>query len=119
MEWGKIYVGEDTKKPYKDVRIWHGVGGDCGVEEWNWGSTGTHHDPGIQIADIQPFLSSVDYVILSQGQEGKLKCTPDAILYAAGMGKAVMTLSSVEAVEKYNQLVQKGFSVGALVHSTC
>jgi len=41
FRWGQIVVSAD--RTFKDARLYPG-----GVEEWDWGKTGTRHDPGIQ-----------------------------------------------------------------------
>lgn len=116
IEWGKIEVNGVT---YKDLKIWHSTGERFGVKEWDWSETGTRHDPGIQIADLQDFIDLVDIVILSRGMKLRLQIPTETIEYVTRQGKALIWLESTEAVEKYNEYVQLGFNVGALIHSTC
>ncbi|HYV94570.1 MAG TPA: hypothetical protein VE978_22545 [Chitinophagales bacterium] len=48
---------------FKDCKVW-----PEGAEEWDWSQTGTHHQPGIQPADIAEILDQkVDVTVLSQG----------------------------------------------------
>jgi NAD(P)-dependent dehydrogenase (short-subunit alcohol dehydrogenase family) len=39
-----------------------------GGREWNWLETGTHHNPGIQIAEVEELLEhGAGVVVLSRG----------------------------------------------------
>ena len=115
MSWGKTFVSGEL---YKDVRIYSCPGGG-GVEEWNWGTTGTRHVPGIQEEDVRHFLDHVEIVVLYIGMEEKLQVKPETLSFLFARGKGVYVMKSDLAVEKYNELAAKGFSVGALIHSTC
>ena len=111
IERGKINVDNKT---FKDVKIYNDK-----VFEWNWNKTKTVHDPGIQIMDLIDFISEIDYLVLSTGFENKLKIKQETIRYIEYKKKVFYILRTDEAVNKYNELVSQGKSVGALIHSTC
>lgn len=118
IEWGKIYVSNHLQ-PFKDVKIWHTTGEQYGVVNWDWNLTGTHHNPGIQKADLEEFIDQVDIVILSRGMNRVLQTPTETIDYIVRKGKGLFWLETREAVDKYNELVRFGLNVGALIHSTC
>lgn len=105
------------------------VSQDCkvfptGSKPWDWRITGTHHNPGIQIADFIEFLDSIDVIILSKGMCEVLQIKPDTIQYleawkAQKNGREFHMLRTQDAVSLYNRLAQEGRRVGALLHSTC
>ncbi len=52
ISWGRIEITTNAKiYQYKDCKVWSG-----GAREWDWRLTGTHHQPGIQPADIEEIL---------------------------------------------------------------
>jgi hypothetical protein len=62
VSWGRLEV-EGKAEPYKDAKLFPG-----GSRDWNWRETGTGHDPGIQIADVQELLDhGAKVVVLSGG----------------------------------------------------
>lgn len=99
---------------FKDARIWPNH-----VEEWNWNVTGTRHKPGIQIVDLSDFIDQVDAIVLSEGVDGVLKIKPETVEYLQNLGKQFYIARTPKAVEKYNELLQKGERVGVLIHTTC
>jgi hypothetical protein len=77
IEWGRIDVVSDlpglppeaqsasSPQRFKDAKIYPG-----GARAWDWGETGTRHDPGIQLADAEELLGAgADVVVLSRGME--------------------------------------------------
>lgn len=62
ISWGRLEV-EGKAEPYKDAKLFPG-----GSRDWNWRETGTGHDPGIQVADVQELLDhGATVVVLSRG----------------------------------------------------
>lgn len=119
IEWGKVIVTQDTPRGqfgavYKDCKLYPGES-----HEWNWLTTGTLHDPGIQPADLEDFIDKVEIVILSKGMENKLQTKPETIELLEQKKKEYHILETSKAVELYNKLVEEGKLVGALIHSTC
>ena len=73
VSWGKIEVvlGRETRS-FRDCKVWPG-----GAVEWDWGLTETHHQPGIQPADIEEILQhDVEVMVLSRGQALALHTCP-------------------------------------------
>jgi hypothetical protein len=85
VSWGQLDV-EGQAEPYKDAKLFPG-----GSRDWNWRETGTGHDPGIQIADVQELL---EHEISTH------------------------VLPTKEAVALYNKLAETE-PVGGLFHTTC
>lgn len=112
FRWGQIVVSAD--RTFKDVRLFPG-----GAEEWDWGKTGTRHDPGIQIADVEDLLATnPDIVILSRGVDLVLRVPQQTIDFVRGHVREVLVLQSEEAIGEYNKRIRNE-RVVALVHSTC
>jgi hypothetical protein len=112
FQWGQIV--DSTARVFKDARLFPG-----GVEEWDWRKTGTRHDPGIQIADLEDLLATKpDVVILSRGVDLVLQVPQATIDFARTHAANVLVLQSEQAVAEYNRRIA-GERVVALVHSTC
>ncbi len=73
ISWGRIEVSVAGQTlTFKDCKIWPG-----GAIEWDWTLTGTHHRPGIQVADLGDVLAhNPDVIILSRGMQRRLQTTP-------------------------------------------
>ncbi len=114
-QWAKITVKDNGKElVYEDVKLWPGRS-----KKWDWTESGTHHNPGIQIADIQEFINNVDAVILTRGMNLVLQVPQATIDYAKNLGKQVYVGQTQDMVKKYNELVKQGIKVGGVFHSTC
>ncbi|HUJ59962.1 MAG TPA: Mth938-like domain-containing protein [Kofleriaceae bacterium] len=112
FRWGEIV--DAAGRTFKDARLYPG-----GVEEWDWRRTGTRHDPGIQIADLEDLLATApDVVILTRGVELVLQVPQATIDFACARAATVLVLPSGEAVAEYNRRIPAE-RVVALVHSTC
>src|SRR5437764_581819 len=97
FRWGQII--DATGRTYKDARLFPG-----GVEEWNWRKTGTRHQPGIQIADLEDLLATKpDVVILSRGVDLVLQVPQATIDFAQSHAASVLVLQSEQAVTEYNR----------------
>jgi hypothetical protein len=112
FRWGVIV--DATGRTFKDARLFPGE-----VEEWDWGRTGTRHNPGIQIADLEDLLSTEpDTVILSRGVDLVLQVPQATIRHARAHASTVLVLQSEQAVAEYNRRIAHE-RVVALIHSTC
>jgi hypothetical protein len=110
--WGKLEV-EGKAEPYKDAKVF--PGGSC---EWNWRETGTRHQPGIQIADVQELLEHGAKVVLSRGMAECLHVPRETLNFLEQRQIAVHVLPTQHAVSLYNKLAQTE-AVGGLFHTTC
>ena len=113
--WGEVTVTEvdGAIKKYKDAKL-----SPTGSQEWNWKSTGTQHVPGIQVADLKDIIDA-DVIILSRGMDLILQTKPETEAYLKSLNKEYYILETREAVKKYNELIDAGKKVAALIHSTC
>ena len=86
---------------------------------WDWAETGTHHVPGIQIADVEELLEHGSrVVVLSRGMELALETCPETLQYLRERDVTVHVEETKAAVALYNKLAETK-SVGGLFHSTC
>ena len=98
----------------RDFKLYPGGG-----RPWDWAETGTHHQPGIQPADVQELLDhGARTVVLSRGMEQKLHTCPETLQMLAARGIAVHVEETRAAVHLYNRLAETEL-VGGLFHSTC
>lgn len=112
LSWGMV---ETEVGIFRDAKLWPGGG-----RGWNWNETGTDHERGIQLADVTELLDhGADVVVLGRGQQSRLHVSDDLVEAIEERGAEVEVLDSTQAVERYNQLVDEGRAVGALIHSTC
>lgn len=112
LSWGSVTTEAGT---FRDAKLWPGGG-----RGWDWTETGTHHDPGVQSADVQELLEhGAEVVVLSRGQQGRLRVPEDTVASVRGAGATVEVHGTAAAVARYNELVSAGRPVGALLHSTC
>jgi hypothetical protein len=111
FSWGRIEVSGRT---FRDARLYPG-----GAEEWDWRKTGTRHEPGIQLSDLEDLLERrPKTVILSRGMDLVLQVPQETIDAIRARGPEVIVLQSQKAVADYNErCVQE--PVVALIHSTC
>jgi hypothetical protein len=113
VSWGRLEV-EGRAEPYKDAKLFPG-----GSREWNWRETGTEHSPGIQPADVQELLDrGATVVVLSRGMKKCLEVPRETLEFLKQKQIEAHVLPTVEAVQLYNQLVEKE-PVGGLFHTTC
>ncbi len=114
FEWGVLDIA-GYEKSFRDAKLYPG-----GAQKWDRKETGTKHEPGIQIADVDGILEQgATTIVLSKGVQLRLKTKPETLAYLSEKGVIVHHLQTEEAIEKYNQLAQAGEAVGALIHSTC
>ncbi|WP_419813821.1 Mth938-like domain-containing protein [Glacieibacterium sp.] len=112
LEWGTITVAGLGSN--KDVKLYPGGG-----RAWDWGETGTRHNPGIQPADVQELLDhGSEVVVLSRGMDLVLQTCPATLQLLADRRIPVHVLETREAARLYNELASSQ-PVGGLFHSTC
>lgn len=113
LAWGHMDVAGTGSG--KDFKLWPG-----GAREWDWRETGTHHDPGIQPADVEELLvHGSRTVVLSRGMLRMLRTCPDTLVLLESRGIAVHVAETKKAARIYNDLAAQGEAVGGLFHSTC
>lgn len=123
VSWGKTKVIENVlNTKYKDAMI-HPTG-HC---EWDWIKSGTRHNPGIQIADIQFLVNNGSkIIILSSGMQDRLLLPENTKKWLEdqknlGHIDEYHYLNTKPCVELLNNFIEfeKRHSVGCLIHSTC
>ena len=112
FRWGRIEAS--AGRTFKDARLYPG-----GAAAWDWNTTGTRHQPGIQVADIDDLLSTQPQtVILTRGIQLVLQVPERTIEFVRATGALVLVLQSEDAVTEYNRRA-RAERVVAIVHSTC
>ena len=112
ISWGQMDI-EDVGSG-RDFKLYPGGG-----REWDWSETGTHHVPGIQVADVEELLEhGSEVVILSRGMQLALQTCPETLQYLRERDIKVHVEETKAAVELYNKLAETKL-VGGLFHSTC
>lgn len=116
ISWGHMEVAiNDKTLTFKDCKVWPN-----GAKEWDWSLTGTHHQPGIQPADIQEILDQgVDVMVLSRGMQLMLHTCPETEQLLRSRGIEYHIEETNRAAALFNQLAQQGKKVGGVFHSTC
>ena len=112
LSWGRIEV--EAIGSGKDFKLYPGGG-----REWDWGETGTRHNPGVQPADVEELVENgAVVVVVGCGMFSRLKVSPAAIRLLEEKGVEVHAKATKEAVDLYNSFVEDR-AVGGLFHSTC
>lgn len=116
ISWGRIEIRHgDRLRAFRDCKLW-----PTGAKDWDWRLTGTHHQPGIQPADIAELLEhQLEIIILSRGMHLVLQTCPETLreLDAAGIEARVEETRAGAAL--FNELARAGRRVAGLFHSTC
>ena len=113
IKWGEMVV--EGLGRGRDFKLYCGGG-----REWDWSETNTHHNPGIQIADVSELLDAgVKIVVLSRGMQLVLRTCPDVLEHLRHRGMRFFVEETRVAVKIYNELAAQGEPVGGLFHSTC
>ena len=113
VSWGRLEV-EGEAEPYKDAKLFPG-----GSREWNWRESGTSHNAGIQIADVQElFEHGSKVVVLSRGMAECLHVPSETLEFLEQRQIPVHVLPTQHAVALYNKLARTQL-VGGLFHTTC
>jgi hypothetical protein len=116
LSWGNMEVSIDgEKRHFKDCKVWPG-----GAREWRWDETGTHHNPGIQPADIEEVLTyEIEAIVMGRGQLGRLNVSAETEAVLREQGVVYHIEKTQKAVALFNELSRAGKRVGGLFHSTC
>jgi hypothetical protein len=113
VEWGKMDIAAIGAG--KDFKLYPGGG-----RAWDWGETGTRHQPGIQVADVGELVErGATAIVLSRGMDLKLHVPQATVEFLEAKGIEVHVAETREAVKTYNSLVASGVAVGGVFHSTC
>ena len=112
IEWGQVTTAEGNS--YKDAKLFPG-----GSRTWDWNETGTHHQPGIQPADVQELIDNgANAIVLSQGFHKRLQVCDETEQLLNDKKIDFFILETEKATVKYNELCENS-AAGALIHSTC
>ncbi len=112
IKWGSVKTSDGNI--YKDAKLFPG-----GSREWDWNETDTHHNPGIQKADVKELVTNgAKVVVLSKGFHKRLGVCEETTDFLNEKGITFYILDTENAVEKYNNAREKK-AAGALIHSTC
>ena len=113
--WGQITVeGESGEETFKDVKLFPG-----GSRKWDWNETGTHHQPGIQPADVEELIEQgSEVIVLSKGVYERLGVCEETKRLLEEKDLEYHIEETKKAISIYNDL-QKDQKVGGLFHSTC
>ncbi|MEA3292648.1 MAG: MTH938/NDUFAF3 family protein [Pseudomonadota bacterium] len=112
ISWGHVEV--EGLGRGKDFKLYPGGG-----REWDWGETGTRHEPGIQPSDVQELLDQgARVVVLSRGMLRRLQVCPETLDLLVDNGIVFHIEETQAAVKLYNWLTETE-PVGGLFHSTC
>ena len=116
LAWGQMEVTIDGEKQrFKDCKVWPG-----GAREWRWEDTGTHHNPGIQPADIEEVLEQdIEVIVFGRGQLGRLNVSPETEALMRERRIPYHVEKTKRAVQLFNELARQGKRAGGLFHSTC
>jgi hypothetical protein len=116
LAWGQMEVTINGEaQHFKDCKLWPG-----GAREWRWEETGTHHNPGIQSADIEEVLThEVEAIVMGLGQLGRLNVGAETKALLRERGISYHIEKTQKAVALFNELSQAGKRVGGVFHSTC
>jgi hypothetical protein len=116
LAWGQMEVTINGEaQHFKDCKLWPG-----GAREWRWEETGTHHNPGIQSADIEEVLThEVEAIVMGLGQLGRMNVGAETKALLRERGISYHIEKTQKAVALFNELSQAGKRVGGVFHSTC
>jgi hypothetical protein len=112
LSWGRMEV--EGLGVGKDFKLF-----PSGGRTWDWGITGTMHEPGIQPSDVDDLLVyGATVIVLSRGMEQRLQVPQATVEYLEAKSVVVHVAETREAVRIYNELADT-LPVGGLFHSTC
>jgi hypothetical protein len=112
LSWGRMEV--EGFGVGKDFKLFPG-----GARVWDWGFSGTAHEPGVQRRDVEDLLiHGATVVVLSRGMELRLEVPQSTVEYLEAKSIVVHVAETWEAVRLYNDLAEVT-TVGGLFHSTC
>ncbi|KAM5384646.1 hypothetical protein ACJZ2D_001391 [Fusarium nematophilum] len=107
IAWGRIEV--DGLEEGKDYKLYPGGG-----RPWDWSETGTRHNPGIQVADVEELLDrGATTIVLSRGMDLKLQVGDATVKYLEEKAYIFLTLSPSTKSDDFSKPT---FSVFLLVY---
>jgi hypothetical protein len=110
--WGWLEVEGGAR--YKDASL-----SPEGAQAWDWGLTGTRHEPGIGLLEVKQLVEQgARVMVLSRGVHERLAVQPETLRWLQAQGIEVHVLQTDAAIARYNELADQG-PVGALIHTTC
>ena len=113
LSWGSLEI-EGENSLFKDAKLFPG-----GARKWDWNETGTEHEPGIQLSDVEELLEhGATVVVLSKGFYERLQVRRETLQELEERNVTTHVEQTEEAVRLYNELSESE-RVGALIHSTC
>jgi hypothetical protein len=113
ITWGKMEI--EGVGVERDFKLW--PGGGC---PWDWSETGTHHSPGIQVADMDELITNgSEALVFGRGMDLRLGLSQEAVDHLKSLHLEYYFEETNAAVKQYNRLVEEGRAVGGLFHSTC
>ena len=114
-DWGSIQIQNGNKvQQFKDVKLYPG-----GARAWDWTETGTHHQPGIQPADVQELVKhDAEYILLSKGRMERLQTANETKNWLEEHDISFEILETGKLIRRYNEL-RDSQKTGALIHTTC
>lgn len=81
------------------------------------GRLGSHNITAAEIERLQQLQP--EFIIIGNGASGMARLSEDAKDSLRGPDSNIQLLPSLRAVQKFNQLVDEGKRVAALIHVTC
>ena len=115
IEWGRITL--DDGSTFKDARLFPG-----GSREWDWNETGTHHEPGIQPADVAELLEhGATTIVLSRGFHERLSVCSETIelLQRRGIQRCDIHIAETGKAARLYNMLAADHAIAGLFHSTC
>jgi hypothetical protein len=113
LKFGSIVVG--GKEYQRDIFIFP----DGSVKERK-GGFGMFGDHAITKAEIEKLVeANPDTIVVGTGTSDAAGLVSEAKAYAQQSKAELLSLSSFEAIERFNKLVDEGKRVAALIHITC
>ena len=118
VEWSRVICEVDSEKlTFKDAKVY-----PSRVEEWDWGNSGTRHNPGVAITDVLDLMDAgCTHIIVTSGMHDKLMSRPlqEAFKNNVCVISQLLYCNTSKVKDLYDDLVSRGYIVGALIHSTC
>ena len=116
LSWGSMKVEiHGQAQLFKDCKVWPG-----GARSWDWGETGTQHDPGVQPSDIAELLEQApEAIVLGCGVFGRLGISAETEATLREQQIPYHIEQTRKAVRLFNELSGQGVRVAGLFHSTC
>ncbi len=102
-QWDVIIIGEEVS-PREYERLKREFGTGHRIADW----------------EIEQLLSNgPEAIVIGTGQSGALSVSDEVKRKIESAGAEVISAKTPEAIEKYNELKEKGKKVNALMHATC